>query len=147
MNCSHITSLSKHLLSLGTSFCIPESKKSVTCPLKHVMTSFLHLIIVINLFRRIHDTTLSHFADSWCYHKQQQSVCEFLLDVHLLHSETVWWNAPCIWQDSGPTLPFQTRLTQTKPVLPLSNKHSSQVKDQGWISIKNFPIGLHMMYL
>jgi len=28
-------------------------------------------------------------------------------------------------------LPFQTRLTQTKPVLPLSNEHDSQVKDQG----------------
>jgi hypothetical protein len=26
---------------------------------------------------------------------------------------------------------IQTRLTQTKPVLPLSNEHSSQVKDQG----------------
>jgi hypothetical protein len=28
-------------------------------------------------------------------------------------------------------MPFQTRLTQTKPVLPLSNEHGSQVKDQG----------------
>ena len=28
-------------------------------------------------------------------------------------------------------LPFQTRLTQTKPVLSLSNEHGSQVKDQG----------------
>jgi len=28
-------------------------------------------------------------------------------------------------------LPFQTRLTQTKPILPLSNEHGSQVKDQG----------------
>ena len=26
---------------------------------------------------------------------------------------------------------FQTRLTQTKPVLPLANEHDSQVKDQG----------------
>jgi hypothetical protein len=28
-------------------------------------------------------------------------------------------------------LPFQTCLTQTKPVLPLPDKHGSQVKDQG----------------
>jgi hypothetical protein len=34
-------------------------------------------------------------------------------------------------RDFGSALPFQTRLTQTKPVLPLSNEHGSQVKDQG----------------
>ena len=43
----------------------------------------------------------------------------------------VWWNAPRIWRDFGSALPFQTRLTQTKPVLPLSNEYGSQVKDQG----------------
>ena len=31
----------------------------------------------------------------------------------------------------GSALPFQTRLTQTKPVLPLLNEHDSQVGDQG----------------
>ena len=31
----------------------------------------------------------------------------------------------------GSAMPFQTRLTQTKLVLPLSNEHGSQVKDQG----------------
>jgi len=31
----------------------------------------------------------------------------------------------------GWPLPFQTHLTQTKPVLPLSNGHGSQMKDQG----------------
>jgi hypothetical protein len=31
----------------------------------------------------------------------------------------------------GLLLPFQTHLAQTKPVLPLSNEHGSQVKDQG----------------
>jgi hypothetical protein len=36
-----------------------------------------------------------------------------------------------IWQDFGSALPFQTLLTQTEPVLPLSNEHGSQVKDQG----------------
>jgi len=35
------------------------------------------------------------------------------------------------WRDFGSTLSFQTRLTQTKPVLPLSNEHGSQVNDQG----------------
>jgi hypothetical protein len=40
------------------------------------------------------------------------------------------WNAPRIWRDFGSALPFQTRLTQTKPVLPLPNKDSSQVKDR-----------------
>jgi hypothetical protein len=40
-------------------------------------------------------------------------------------------SAPCIWQDFGSVLPFQTCLTQTKPVLPLSNKQGSQVNDQG----------------
>ena len=49
----------------------------------------------------------------------------------LLRWEIVWWNAPCIWRDFGSALPFQTRLTQTKPVLPTSNENGSQVKDQG----------------
>ena len=51
--------------------------------------------------------------------------------VHLLRWEIVWRNAPRIWRDFGSALQFQTRLTQTKPVLPLSNGHDSQVKDQG----------------
>jgi hypothetical protein len=40
-------------------------------------------------------------------------------------------NAPRIWRDFGSALPFQTRLTQIKPVLPRPNEHGSQVKDQG----------------
>jgi hypothetical protein len=56
------------------------------------------------------------------------------------------------WREFGSALPFQTRLTQTKPVLPLSNEHGSQVKDQGRRQCchnkhKNVPIGLHVMYL
>jgi len=84
-----------------------------------------------SFLRRIHDTTSSHFADSQRYHKQQQSVCEFPLDVQLLRCEIVWRNAPRIWRDFGSALPIQTRFTQTKPILPLSNEHGSQVKDQG----------------
>jgi hypothetical protein len=63
-------------------------------------------------------------------HKQQQSVCEFPLDLHFLRCEIVWRNAPRIWRDFGSALLFKTRLTQTKPVLPLSNEQGSQVKDQ-----------------
>jgi hypothetical protein len=33
--------------------------------------------------------------------------------------------------DFGSVLPFQTRLTQTKPLLPLPNEHGSQVKAHG----------------
>jgi hypothetical protein len=48
-----------------------------------------------------------------------------------LRREIVWRYAPRIWRDFGSAMPFQTRLTQTKPVLPLSNDYGSQVKDQG----------------
>jgi hypothetical protein len=40
-------------------------------------------------------------------------------------------NAPRICRDFGSALQFQTRLTQTKPILPLSKEHDLQVKDQG----------------
>jgi hypothetical protein len=61
-------------------------------------------------------------------------------------------SATRIWRDFGSALPFQTRVTQTKPVLPLSNEHGSQVKDQGRRQCchnkhKHFPIGLHVMRL
>jgi hypothetical protein len=56
----------------------------------------------------------------------------------------IWRKAPRIWRDFGSVLPFQTRLTQTKSVLPLSKEYSLQVKDQGrrhfWHSThKKFP--------
>jgi hypothetical protein len=51
--------------------------------------------------------------------------------VHLLRWEIVWRDAPRVWRVFGSALQFQTRLTQTKPFLPLSNEHGSQVKDQG----------------
>jgi hypothetical protein len=61
-------------------------------------------------------------------HNAVQKLISFLW-VHLLHWEIVWRNRPRIWWDFGSALPFQTRLTQTMPVLPLSNAHGSQVKD------------------
>jgi hypothetical protein len=59
-------------------------------------------------------------------HNGVQKLISFMC-VHLLRWEIVWRNAPRIWRDFGPALPFQTRLTQTKPVLLLSNEHGSQV--------------------
>ena len=55
-------------------------------------------------------------------------------------------------RDFESALPFQTRLIQPKPVLSLSNEHGWQVKDQGRRQCcqnehKNFPIGVHVMYL
>jgi hypothetical protein len=84
-------------------------------------------------------------------HNGVQKLISFLC-VHLLRWEIVWRNAPRILQDFGSALSFQTRLTQTKPVLPLSNEYSSQVKDQGRRQCchnkhKTFPTGLHVMYL
>jgi len=111
---------------------------------------FLHLIIVIELFP---NQMFFRWRNKWKslgYHKQQKFVCEFLLDVYLLRSEIVWRNAPRIWRDFGSALPFQTRLTQTKAFLPLSNEHGSQ--DQGRRQCchnmhKNFSIGVHVLYL
>ena len=57
-----------------------------------------------SFLRRIHGTTSSHFAYSLRYHKQQQSVCEFPLDVHLLRWEIIWRNAPRLWRDFGSAL-------------------------------------------
>jgi hypothetical protein len=56
----------------------------------------------------------------------------------------LWRNAPRIWRDFGSALPFQTRLTQTKPALPLSNEQVSPVNDQSRRQCcqnqhKNFP--------
>jgi len=64
----------------------------------------------------------------------------------------VWRNVPRIWRDFGSALLFKTCLTQIKPVLPLSNEHGSQVKNQVRRQCchnkhKNFPIGLHVMCL
>jgi hypothetical protein len=59
-----------------------------------------------SFLRRIHGATLSHFASSLCYNKQQQFVCEFPLDVHHLLSEIKRRNAPRIWWDFDSALPI-----------------------------------------
>jgi hypothetical protein len=58
------------------------------------------------------------------------------------------WHMTGLWIGAA----LKKRLTQTKPVLPLSNEHGSQVKDEGRRQCchnkhKYFPIGLHVMYL
>ena len=63
-------------------------------------------------------------------HNRVQKPISFLC-VYVLRWEIVWRNAPHIWRDFGSAVPFQTRLTQTQPVLPLSKEHGSLVKDQG----------------
>jgi hypothetical protein len=62
--------------------------------------------------------------------------------------EVVTKNFSFLWISAAIT----THLTQTKPVLPLPNKHGSQLKDQGqWQCChtmhKKFPLSLHVMYL
>jgi len=113
---------------------------------------FLHLIIVVELFPSL--LGFRSVLKTPCFissHNGVQRLISFLC-VHLLRWEIVWRNAPRIWRDFGSALPFQTSLTQTKLVLPLSNEHGSQVKNQGRRMCchnkhKNFPIGLHVMYL
>ena len=92
---------------------------------------FLHLIVVVEIFPV---RCFFRWRNKWKslgYHKQQQCVFEFPLDVHIFRWEIVWHNAPRIRREFGLALPFQSRLTQTKSVLPLSNEHGSHVKDQG----------------
>ena len=114
---------------------------------------FLHLIIIRRTSFGEFTAPLRHILPIHNITTNSNNFfCEFPLDVHLLRWEILWRNAPRIWRDFGSALPFQTRLTQTKPVLPLSNEHGSQVKDQGRRQFchnkhKNVPIGLHGVYL
>ena len=61
-----------------------------------------------------------------------------LLTEHTSHLAGLWIGAA-----------IQTRLTQTKSVLPLSNEHGSQVKDQGRRQCchNKHKISLHVLYL
>ena len=96
---------------------------------------FLHLINVVELFPSEMFLWVKKQVEILPSHNVTISInnffCEFPLDFQLLRWEILWRNAPRIWRDFGSALSFQTRLTQIKPVLPLSNEHSSQVKDEG----------------
>jgi hypothetical protein len=50
-----------------------------------------------------------------------------LLKIQILkkNPELPFVRSARIWRDFGLALPFLTRLTQTKPVLPLPNEHGS----------------------
>ena len=77
-----------------------------TAPLRHILPIHNVTINSNNLFVNF------HWTFTFCVEKS-------------------WRNAPRIWRHFGSALPFQTRLTQTKPVLPLSKDHGSKVKNQG----------------
>ena len=92
---------------------------------------FLHLIIFIEIFPSL--LGFRGVVKTPCFissHNGVQKLISFLC-VQLLRWEIVWRNAPRIWWDFGSALSLQTLLTQTKPVVPLSKEHGSQVRDQG----------------
>jgi hypothetical protein len=99
---------------------------------------FLYLIIVIELAVTV--AWIQEYGENPMFHLQSHWSPEtHLLPVRSVWEtsaqkmcwEIVWLNAPRTWRDFGSKPPFQTTLTQTKPVLPLSNEHGSQVKGQG----------------
>jgi len=138
MNCLYITLFFSIVAGIVQTF-INESWNQLLYPLvievcrqpfepRHDF--FLHLIIFVELLPSL--LGFRSGVKNPCFissHNGFQKLICFLC-VHLLRWEIVWRNAPRIWRDFGSALPFQTRLTQRKPILPLSDEHGSQVKDQ-----------------
>ena len=125
---------------------------SATCALNHVITYSCTSSSLLNFLQRIHSTTSSHFANSLCYHKQQQFVCEFPLDIHLLHWEIIWQKHLAFGGTLDRRCHFKhVSLKQSRfSHCQTSTAHSQRIKvdsNVAIISIKNFPIGLHVMYL
>ena len=81
--------------------------------------------------RRIHGTTSSHFADHNVTINRNNLFVNFPWTFTFCVEKSYDGTHIAFGGDFGSALPFQTRLTQTKPVLPLSNENGSQVKDQG----------------
>jgi hypothetical protein len=109
-----------------------------------IITSYHLLIIPQNASHKHAIYTVSHRVSAPNYIKIGAVVLISINYINNFHSElfqtgynvcsmrgAFQWNAPCIWRDFRSALPFQTCLTQTKPVLPLPNEHSSQIKNQG----------------
>jgi hypothetical protein len=92
----------------------------------------LHLIVVISPSFGEFTPPLRHILPIHNFTINSNNLFVNFRWAFTLRWEIVWRNAPCIWQDFGSALTIKTRLTQTKPVLPPSNEHGSQVKDQGW---------------
>ena len=91
---------------------------------------FLHLIIVVEFFPSF--LGFRSVVKTPCFISSHNGVRKLIsfLYVHVMRWEILWENEPRMWRDFGSALPFQTRLTQSKPVLPLSKEHGSQVKAQ-----------------
>jgi len=151
MNCLYITlffnivaGIIQTFVKSWNKFLYPRVTEICRQPFEPRHDFFLHIIIVVELFSSL--PGFRSVVKNTCFissHNGVQKLISFLC-VHLLRWETVWRNAPRIWRDFGSALQFQTCLTQTKPVLPLSNEHGSQVKDQGRRQCchnkhKNFP--------
>jgi len=139
MNCLYITlffnivtGIVQTFIKSWNQFLYPRVIKVCRQPFEPRHDFFLHLIIVVvELFPSV--LGFNSVVKNPCFissHNGVQKLISFLR-FHLLLWEIVGWNAPRIWRDFGSALPFQTHLTQTKPVLPLSNEQGSQVKDQG----------------
>ena len=138
MNCLYITLFFNIFACIVQTFIVlepasvsPSHRSLPSSSLNHVMTSFCTSSSSSSFFPA---RCFFRWRNKWKsldYRKDQQFVCEFPLDVHLLRWEIVWRNAPCIWRGFGSALQFQTRLTQTKPVLSLWNEHGSHGRDQG----------------
>jgi len=96
---------------------------------------FLHLTIVVELFSQ-RDVSLGEKTSGNRWAWGPDCTADGPIYPTWIFPEVQWWRvrngaAPRIWRDFGSALPFKTRLTETKSVLPLSNEHGSQVKDQG----------------
>ena len=109
----------------------PRATKVYHQPFEPRHDFFLHLIIVVKLFPSEMFLWVNKQVEiAGAEVRTVRRIVQYI-PFHLLRWEIVWRKAPRNWRDFGSVLPFQTRLTQTKPALPLSNKHGSHVKDQG----------------
>ena len=104
---------------------ICPSFEEFTAPLRHILPIYNFVINSNNLFVNFRWTFIL------CVEKSYDG-------THLAFGGTL------DWREFGMALPFQTCLTQTKPVLPLSKEHRSQVKIKvdGSVATINIKISL-----
>jgi len=159
MNCLYITLffnivvvIVQTFIKSWKQFLYPRVIEVCRLPFEPRHDFFLHLIIVVEIFPARCSFRWWKKWKSLGWRSGLYGGWSNISHVHLLRWEIVWRNALRIGRDFGSALPFQKCLTQRKPVLPLSNEHGLQLKDQGRRQCchnkhKNFPIGLHVMYL